>query len=224
MVNAPLLIRQFTHPVHPNSSYRLSYLLRQFMDKTGKIFHRQQTKHRGKNKQVHMANIYRFRKVNGFTLDRPLSNCLFWSVDHAVIPCCWPIGRLADSSRAPACTLEAVASSLSSTPMSDLSKIHSCSGLVEFERRKQTTLVSKRKISSFSVLCVSVCDTPDPDPVPIAGDRGGVPGLSDPVLTATRRGDGSHCDDGLFSPARCSAITSSGCTQVSGFRRRTGRG
>ena len=28
MVNARLLVQQFTHPVHPNSSYRLSYLLR----------------------------------------------------------------------------------------------------------------------------------------------------------------------------------------------------
>ena len=40
MVNAPLLIQQFTHPVHPNSSYRLSNLLRQFVDKTGKIRNR----------------------------------------------------------------------------------------------------------------------------------------------------------------------------------------
>ena len=171
-----------------------------------------------------MATIYLFRKVNEFTLDRPRSNCLFWSVDHAVIPCCWPIGRLEDSSRAPACTLEAVVSSLSSTPMSDLSKVHSCSGFAKFERRKSTTLVSKREISSFSIFCVSVCDTPDPDPVSIAGDRGGVPGSSDSVSTAARRGDGSHCDDRLFFPARFSPITSSGCTEVSGAGCRTGRG
>ena len=50
MVNAPLLVQQFTHPVHPNSSYRLSYLLRQIVDKTG-IRNRQQTKTQGKNKQ-----------------------------------------------------------------------------------------------------------------------------------------------------------------------------
>ena len=31
MVNAPLLVQQFTHAVHPNSSYRLSYPLRQFL-------------------------------------------------------------------------------------------------------------------------------------------------------------------------------------------------
>ena len=44
MVNARLLVQQFTHLVHPNSSYRLSYLLRQFVDKTGKVRDRQQTK------------------------------------------------------------------------------------------------------------------------------------------------------------------------------------
>ena len=37
MVNARLLVQQFRHPVHPNSSYRLSYLLRQFVDNTGKM-------------------------------------------------------------------------------------------------------------------------------------------------------------------------------------------
>ena len=37
MMNARLLVQQFTHPVHPNSSYRLSYLLRQFEDKMEKI-------------------------------------------------------------------------------------------------------------------------------------------------------------------------------------------
>ena len=47
----------------------------------------------------------------------PLSNCLFWSVDHAVIPsCCWPNGSLADSSRAVAC--EVFALLLSSIPAS----------------------------------------------------------------------------------------------------------
>ena len=52
------------------------------------------------------------------------------------------------------------------------------------------------------------------DPVPIACDCGGVPGSSDPVSTAARRGDGSHCDDGLFSPARRSLTTSSGCAEL----------
>ena len=33
------------------------------------------------------------------------------------------------------------------------------------------------------------------DSVPIAGDCGGGPGSSEPVSTAARRGDGSHCDD-----------------------------
>ena len=65
--------------------------------------------------------------------------------------------------------------------------------LVKFERRKPTILVSKGKISSS--ICVSARDAPGPDPVLMVGDCGGVPGSSDPVSTAARRGDGSHCDD-----------------------------
>ena len=55
MVNARLLVQQFTHPVHPNSSYRLSNLLQQFVDNTEEIRNRQQTKKtRGKtSKTVH---------------------------------------------------------------------------------------------------------------------------------------------------------------------------
>ena len=95
---------------------------------------------------------------------------------------------------------------------------------MQFERRKPSILVSKGKTSSSSIICVSARDTLGPDPVLIAGDRGGVPGSSDPVSTTARRGDGSHCDDGLLSPARFSPITSSGCTEVSGAGRRTGSG
>ena len=50
----------------------------------------------------------------------------------------------------------------------------------------------------FSFVDVSNCDTPGPDPVPIAGGRRGSPGSSDPISTAARRGDGSHCDDGVL--------------------------
>ena len=78
--------------------------------------------------------------------------------------------------------------------MSDLSKIHSCYGLVKLGCRKPSMLVSGGKGSSSSV-DVSNCDTPGPDPVPIAGDRRGSPGSSDPVSTAACHGDGSHCDD-----------------------------
>ena len=53
MVNARLLVQQFTHPAHPNSLYRLSYLLRQFVDKTGKICNRQQKKYKGKKQAQH---------------------------------------------------------------------------------------------------------------------------------------------------------------------------
>ena len=63
---------------------------------------------------------------------------------------------------------------------------------MQFERRKPFILVSKGKSSS---ICVSGRDAPG-DPVLIAGDCGGVPGSSDPVSTAARRGDGPHSDDG----------------------------
>ena len=59
--------------------------------------------------------------------------------------------RHADSSRAPACTLEAAVSSLSPTPMFDLNKIHSCSGLVKLECRKPSMLVSGGKGPSSSI-------------------------------------------------------------------------
>ena len=66
--------------------------------------------------------------------------------------------------------------------------------LVKFELKKTSILVSRGKSPSSSV-DVSNCNTPGPDPVPIAGDRRGFPGYSDPVSTAARHGDGSHCDD-----------------------------
>ena len=65
MVNARLRVQQFTHPLHPNSSYRLSYLLRQFfwvtrknaIDSVDKVYKR-------KNRQDNIqANISLFRKV-----------------------------------------------------------------------------------------------------------------------------------------------------------------
>ena len=65
---------------------------------------------------------------------------------------------------------------------------------MQFERRKLSILVLKGKSSSS--VCVSARDAPGPDPVPIAGDRCDSSGSSDPVSTAARRGDGSHCDDG----------------------------
>ena len=97
--------------------------------------------------------------------------------------------------------------------MSDLSKIHSCSGFVKVGCRKLSMLVSGGQGPSSSIDVLN-CNTPGPDPVPIAGDLRGSPDSSDPVSTAARRGDRSHCDDGPFSPARCSPITSSGYTEV----------
>ena len=88
-----------------------------------------------------------------------------------------------------------------------------------FERKKTLSiLVSKGKI--YFSICVSACDATG-DPVLIAGDCGGDPDSSNPVATAARRGDVSHSDDVLFSPARCSPIMPSGCTEVLGTGRST---
>ena len=59
---------------------------------------------------------FSFRKKELHHKSLPLSNCLFWSVDHAFIPCCWPISSPADSSRKAA--YEVVALLLSSIPTS----------------------------------------------------------------------------------------------------------
>ena len=70
-----------------------------------------------KNKQrQYTGKAFLFRKKELHHKSLPLSNCLFWSVDHAFIPCCWPIGSLTDSSRAAACRV--VALLLSSIPTS----------------------------------------------------------------------------------------------------------
>ena len=39
-MDAPALVKQFTHLVNPDPSYRLSYLLRHFADKAGKVHNR----------------------------------------------------------------------------------------------------------------------------------------------------------------------------------------
>ena len=55
-MNASVLVQQFTHLIPLDHSYRLSYLLRQFADKTEKIHNRKQAKHKGKTiKIVHTA-------------------------------------------------------------------------------------------------------------------------------------------------------------------------
>ena len=74
MVNAPLLVQQFTYPVHPNSSYRHSYLLRQFMDKTGKVRNRErrQNKREKQVKPVHTAGKHSlFQKINDVNMTGP---------------------------------------------------------------------------------------------------------------------------------------------------------
>ena len=88
---------------------------------------------------------------------------------------------------------------------------------MQFKRRKPSILVGKISSSIY----VSTRDASGPDPVLIAGDCGGVTSSSDPVSTAARRGDGTHSDDGLFSPTRCSPIIPSGCTEVLGIGRST---
>ena len=94
--------------------------------------------------------------------------------------------------------------------------------LLKFERRKPSILLSKGKTSSSSIICVSARDAPGPDLVLIAGDCCDIPGSSDPVSNAARRGDESHSDDGLFSPARCSPNIPSDCPELLGAGRCTG--
>ena len=120
-MNAPAPVQQFTHLVHPDHSYRLSYLLRQFLrtrrEKYTTIESRQNKRGKTTSKQTVYAsdkNISLFGKVMVHS-DRPRSNCLLCSVE-AVSRCCWPIGSLANSSRAPACVFKVFTSSLSSTP------------------------------------------------------------------------------------------------------------
>ena len=59
-------------------------------------------------------------------------------------------------------------------------------------------------------------------PVPIAGDFDGVSSSSDLVTIAACRGDKSHSDTVLYSPARCSPMTLSGCTETCDTERSTG--
>ena len=104
-------------------------------------------------------------------------------------------------------------------------KVHSCSGLRKLKIRKPSMLVSGgNKLSSVCGELASIAgDTPGLfSPVPIAGDFGGVSSSSDLVTTAACRGDKSHSDAVLFSPARCPPITLSGCTEISGTERSTG--
>ena len=120
MVNARLLVQQFTHPVHLNSSYRLLYLLRQFVHTTGKIRDRHQTKdasgQKTTSKTVH-RQIFLFSEKYMYHNNLPLSNSLFCSVAQAVVRrCCRFSVGLTNSSRTAACCV--VASLLSSIPTS----------------------------------------------------------------------------------------------------------
>ena len=73
MVNARLLVQQFTHPVHPNSSYRLSNLLQQFVDNTEEIRNRQQTKKQGeKQARQYTGKHFSFQKNKGITVTCPV--------------------------------------------------------------------------------------------------------------------------------------------------------
>ena len=75
MVNARLRVQQFTHPVHPNinSSYRLSYLVRQFVDKTGKIRYTAQAKYNEREKRArqYTCKYFSFQKSNCVTKTCP---------------------------------------------------------------------------------------------------------------------------------------------------------
>ena len=101
----------------------------------------------------------------------------------------------------------------------------SCSGLRKLKLRKASMLVSGgNKLSSVCGESASIAgDTPGLCcPVPIAGDFGGVSSSSDLVTTPACRGDKSNFDAVLYSPARCSPMTLSGCTETCDTERSTG--
>ena len=51
-MDTPALVQKFTHLIHPDRPYRLSYLLRQITDKAGKTHNnRKQAKHKRKNNE-----------------------------------------------------------------------------------------------------------------------------------------------------------------------------
>ena len=164
-MNAPALVQQFAHLVHPDHSYHLSYLLRQFTDKTGKIHNRKHTKHKRKNNEQTDSmcdkNFSLFGKVM-VHCDPLRSNCLLCSVE-AVSRCCRPIGSLANSLRAPTCTLKVVASSLSSTPTSGWSKIYSCSGFIKLKLKPHPYRFEERLLPPLLLMSqpaiIQVCPT-----------------------------------------------------------------
>ena len=69
-----------------------------------------------KNKDSVQAKHFSSEKKELHHKCLPLSNCLFWSVDHAFITCYWPNSSLSDSSPVAAC--EGFALLLSSIPTS----------------------------------------------------------------------------------------------------------
>ena len=103
-------------------------------------------------------------------------------------------------------------------------KVHSCSGLRKLKLRKSYMLVSGgNKLSSVCDELASIAgDTPGLfSLVPIAGDFGGVSSSFDLVTTAACRGNKSHSDAVLYSPARYSPMTLSGCTKTCDTERST---
>ena len=157
-------MQQFTHPVHPKSSYLLSYLLRRQSGKNTKYGQQTNTTDGKKQSKNSTGKMFLFRRKELHHKSLPLSNCLLWSVDHAAILCCWSKSSLTDSSRVAACDVVALLLSSISSGWT-CSEIYSSSRLVHFERRNTSVLVANEKISS--PICVS---TRGSDPVLIVGE------------------------------------------------------
>ena len=83
-MHAPALVQQFTHLVHSNRPHRPSYLLRKIACIREEKYNIKQTKQANST----CDNTSSLQKSNDFTVDQSRSNCLFFPVDHAVIPCC----------------------------------------------------------------------------------------------------------------------------------------
>ena len=124
MMNAPILVQQFTPLVHSNSSFRLSYLLQQFCEhdrKSTQAESRQNTRGKTTSKQTDIRqNHFSLFRKEMVHCDRPRSNCSFCSVPQAVVSCCcrFFVG-LVNASRTAACCEVGVVYFSSSTPTSD---------------------------------------------------------------------------------------------------------
>ena len=229
-------MQQFTHPVHPKSSYRLRTC---FGGKAGKIRNTgsrqkkckwKETKQSKKTVQrtEYTGKQFSFQKLIASQQPPPIKWLVLLSS-----PSCRPslllLLRRTHELLANSCLLSSCSNSFFFVvvyPDVLLMKqrrllLRACKVLI----KKPSVLASRgNKLSSVCGESASIAgDTSGLcSPVPIADDFGGVSSSSDLVTTAACRGDKSHSDAVLYFPARCSPMTLSGCTETCGTERSTG--